>query len=297
MDIAGMRARRQALGAQALTEGLGPKPPGAEATGTRALHLARGVDSAATGASGLKAVRQLGQAHAAAGVQVSSALQASVAPPEQTLQDVRQAVPARQRGGGVHMDAAARTRLRHDLLLSKIADHFSKADPARGGPAVSVPYFPSLWAGRAADPTGFELMAEYAYRNQSDTDIAFLRAVDTLQKNPTIDGARRVLQTFIEPLPVDDFGIEIAVPGRSVLNMVSDGARKELLTLGQAAIGKAMRSGDPADLKALGSLFDGAARQAAGGVAKNMNTLTSDLRRWEGERTAGGGTGSRTIAG
>jgi hypothetical protein len=206
-------------------------------------------------------------------------------------------VDCRQRGAGVHLDGTARSKLRNDLLLSQIAGHFGKADPAKGSASASVPYFPKLWAHRASDPTGFALVAEYAHRNQSETDVAFLRAVDTLQKDPSIEGARQLLQTFIEPLPVDDFGMEIAVPGRSVLNMTSDGARKNLMATVNAAIGKAMRSGEPADVQALGSLFDGAAIQAASGVAKNLNTLTGDLRRWNAEQAKGGNTGSRTIAG
>ncbi len=297
MDIAGMRARRTAYGERELTERPGPKPPGAEVAGTNALHLARGRDGSATAVAALGAVRQMDQAREAAHHQVSNAMQASGTPSDRLLQDMHSPVAGRQRGAGVHLDATASGKLRNDLLLSQIAGHFGKADPTAGSASASVPYFTNLWANRASDPAGFALVAEYAHRNQSDTDVAFLRAVDALQKDPSIDGARRVLQTFIEPLPVDDFGIEIAVPGRSVLNMTSDQARKDLLATANAAIGKAMRTGDPADLQALGSLFDGAAKQAAGGVAKNLNTLTGDLRRWEAAQAKGGGTGSRTIAG
>ncbi len=297
MDIGGMRARRTAYGSQDLAQRAGLQAPGGKVAGANVLHLARGRDGPATAATARRAVRHLDQARGAADRQVSQALQASGRAPDRRPQDVHGPVAGRQRGTGVHFDGTARNKLRNDLLLSQIAAHFGKADAGQGSAAASVPYFPNLWANRAGDPAGFALVAEYAHRNQSETDVAFLRAVDTLQKDPGIEGARQLLQTFIEPLPVDDFGIEIAVPGRSVLNMTSDGARKNLLVTVNAAIGKAMRSGDPADVQALGALFDGAARQAAGSVAKNLNTLTGDLRRWASDQAKEGGTVSRTMAG
>ncbi len=129
------------------------------------------------------------------------------------------------------------------------------------------------------------MIAEYASRNQSDVDVAFLRAVDALKKDPSIDGARRLLQNFIEPLPVDDFGMEIPVPGKSVLNMQDGSKRKELLASGAAAIGKAMRSGDAADVQALAGLFDDAASHASGLVRNNLNNLQADLRTYEAAAT------------
>lgn len=275
MDISGMRSRRIAYGEQALPERTGLRKSGADDAGVRTLHLGTGMDAGVAAASAARVSRGRVEQRDAASAQVSKALNSAETPSMQGRQEVR----GRQRGAGVHLDAGSRTRLRNELLLSRIAEHFSKTDPATGTRSLQLPLFHTLWKERASDPTGYEMVAEYASRNQSDTDVAFLRAVDVLKKDPSIDGARRLLQTFIEPLPVDDFGMEIPVPGRSVLNMVNDSARKSLLKAGEEAIKKAMDSGQPADLQALASLFDTTASQAASLVAKNLNTLSSDLRR------------------
>ena len=293
MDISGMRSRRVAYGEQALSQRAGAQTQGSEADGVRPLHVASGTTGVAAAASATRAVRSLAAHRQTASARVSQSLQYAGAPSANARQDVR----ARQRGAGVHLDAGGRAKLRNDLLLSKIAEHFGKTDPATGGRSVKIPYFSTLWKERASDPAGYDMIAEYAGRNQSDVDVAFLRAVDALKKDPTIEGARRLLQNFIEPLPVDDFGMEIPVPGKSVLNMVNDSARKELLSAGNATIAKAVRTGEPADLQALAALFDSAANQAASLVAKNLNTLSSDLRRHEAGHSNDGKAGSRTIAG
>ena len=284
MDISGLRARRTAYGEQDLRDRKATALTRPDQAGTSALHLARAADGHAALASARGAVDSLGHGCKTAGAHVSGALQSSGKESDNGVHDVR----SRQRGGAVHLDAGARNRLRNELLVAKIAEHFSKPDALTGKTSVQVPQFLTLWAERARDPVGFELVAEYAYRNQSDTDVSFLRAVDALTKNPTIDGARRVLQNFIEPLPVDDFGLEIAVPGKSVLNMASDDARKLLIAAGNAAIGKAIRSGDPADVQDLGKLFDSTARQSAALVARNLNNFGADLRRHEAAQARAG---------
>ena len=281
MDVSGIRSRRVAYGEQALSKRAGAKAQGSEADGVRPLHVASGTTKGAAAASATRAVQGLAAHRQAASARVSQSLQSSGAPSARAQQDVR----TRQPWAGARIDKEGRKKLSNNLLLSNIARHFGKTDPATGGRSLRIPSFPTLWKERASDPAGFEMIAEYASRNQSDVDVAFLRAVDALKKDPSIDGARRLLQNFIEPLPVDDFGMEIPVPGKSVLNMQDGSKRKELLASGAAAIGKAMRSGDAADVQALAGLFDDAASHASGLVRNNLNNLQADLRTYEAAAT------------
>ncbi len=278
MEISGMRARRDAYGAQdfAATVARGT----AETGGVRALHLARAVS--ADTAAAADAASQIAHARANASVQLSQAFRPVVTGSGELLQNVR----TRHRADGVHIDAASRAKTRMNILLAKIASHFSRLDEKTGQKATNVPRFANLWSNRKSDQVAYGLVSEYAFLKQSQTDVSFLRAVDALQAHPSITGARQLLQTYIEPLPVDDFGIEIEVPGKSVLNMSSDTERKVLMATANAAISKAELSGDPEDVKILCQLFDGAARQAASLVSNNLGALAGDLRRWKDEQAS-----------
>ena len=108
----------------------------------------------------------------------------------------------------------------------------------------SVPNFQSVWANRKENSENYRLMIEFSRAVSQTESIEFLRAVDDFRRSPSIDKADKILQIFIEPDCVDDFGIPIADPSKMQVNLQSEAVRKELLSNVGGCIKRA-ESGDP----------------------------------------------------
>ncbi len=109
---------------------------------------------------------------------------------------------------------------------------------------ASVPNFQTAWENRQNNKQEYRLLLAFGRAASQVESIEFLIAVEDLRSSPSVDKLSKILQVFIEPDPIDDFGMPIADPSRLQINLQSESVRKELLSRAGGCIQRA-KSGDP----------------------------------------------------
>ena len=120
------------------------------------------------------------------------------------------------------------------MTVGRLQSHFG----------VSVPNFQTAWENRQNNNKEYRLLIKFGRAASQVESVEFLMAVEDLRSAPSVDKASKILQVFIEPETIDDFGIPIADPSKLPINLQSESERKELMNKVGGCIERA-KSGDP----------------------------------------------------
>lgn len=119
---------------------------------------------------------------------------------------------------------------------------------------ASVPNFQTAWENRQNNKQEYRLLLAFGRAASQVESIEFLIAVEDLRSSPSVDKLSKILQVFIEPDPIDDFGMPIADPSRLQINLQSESVRKELLSRVGGCIERAKSGGPEAMNEAMAEL-------------------------------------------
>lgn len=159
----------------------------------------------------------------------------------------------------------------------------------------SVPNFQPIWENRKNNNQDYRLLVEFGRVTSQTESIEFLRAVDDFRSAPSVDKANKILKVFIEPDPVDDFGIPIADPSKMQINLQSEAVRKELLSKVGGCINRA-KSGAPGALNAVLAELLPVETYLVNMVKRNVDSMyrasiTNQARQIPANAISGAGTG------
>lgn len=184
--------------------------------------------------------------------------------------------------------------VRSDNSREAIVSHtFRKLKSHFGG---VVPDFQSVWENRQKNSQDYRLLVEFGRVTFQTESIEFLRAVDDFRSAPSVDKANKILKVFIQPDPVDDFGIPIADPSKMQINLQSEAVRKELMSKVGDCINRA-KSGAPEALNAVLDELLPVEKYLVKLIKLNVDStyrasITNQARQTPANSISGTGTGS-----
>lgn len=141
----------------------------------------------------------------------------------------------------------------------------------------NIPGAESFLESRLGKPAEFRLFESFAQAVNLGESVEFLNAVSEFRSCPSVASARDIVKKFIEPSPVDDFGIPIEDSSKRQINMRSDHARNQLMNLVESHLSKLVSGTDGASLQELAKVFDSTATYINSMLVKNFNHRITEL--------------------
>jgi len=119
-----------------------------------------------------------------------------------------------------------------------------------------IPSVQDFLATRHTKPSDFLLFETFTHLVGSSDDMEFLKAVSEFRDNPSVKSAREIVKTFIEPTPIDDFGIPVVDKSKKQMNLSSSEERKRLMEAVDACIERYSSDQDDEAKQALSKVFE-----------------------------------------
>ncbi len=143
--------------------------------------------------------------------------------------------------------------------------------------AGQIPQAENFLGSQPGDPQDFQLFEAFAQAADLGESVEFLLAVRDFRSQPSVKRARDIVKTFIEPSPVDDFGMPVEDKSKRQINMSSDEARKQLMRAVESCISKSSTVRDGSGLGELIGLFDLTEANIRSMLIKNFNSRITEL--------------------
>jgi len=141
----------------------------------------------------------------------------------------------------------------------------------------SIPRAEFFLASRLSKPADFRLFESFAQAVNLGESVEFLNAVSEFRSCPSAASARDIVKKFIEPSPVDDFGIPIEDPSKRQINMSSDQVRNQLMNMVESHLSKLVSGSDGSALQELAKVFDSTVTNINSMLVKNFNSSITEL--------------------
>lgn len=153
----------------------------------------------------------------------------------------------------------------------KFADISRLVQRLMGRFGTKMPRAESFLAERQNKPADYQLLASFAHAIGQGENLDFLEAVSDFKADPTPERARMIVKTFIEPSPIDDFGLPVEDKSKKTVNLPSSEHEKKLMDDVGACIARLGSNADAQDMTALAQVFNSAETSIRKLLVINLN--------------------------
>jgi hypothetical protein len=153
----------------------------------------------------------------------------------------------------------------------KFADISRLVQRLMGRFGTKMPRAESFLAERQNKPAEYQLLASFAHAIGQGENLDFLEAVSDFKADPTPERARMIVKTFIEPSPIDDFGLPVEDKSKKTVNLPSSEHEKKLMDDVDACIARLGSNADAQDMNALAQVFNSAETSIRKLLVINLN--------------------------